>query len=374
MSRPGERPRAHLPVDDLADLLRVLAADGRELIGPTVADDAIRYAPIQGVEDLPRGVIEDPGPGHYRLADAGSDAYFDHVVGPDAWKKYLYPPRQKLFAARGGDGGFAIDTDVNEAPARAFIGVRACDLAAIRVLDRVFDNGTFTDGVYAAHRHATLIVAVNCGRAAETCFCASMNTGPKAETGYDLALTELPGGGGFVVDSGSATGDGIVDALALSAATDAHCADADRRVADAADSMGRHMIPDVEQVLKRNLDNPHWDTVAERCLNCANCTMACPTCFCSTVEDTTDLTGAHAERWRTWDSCFTLDFSYVHGGALRRGGNARYRQWMTHKLAHWHDQFDTSGCVGCGRCIAWCPVGIDITEEARALKSREEGA
>ena len=96
--------------------------------------------------------------------------------------------------------------------------------------------------------------------------------------------------------------------------------------------------------------------------------MVCPTCFCTTVEDHSDLAGETAERVRSWDSCFTLDFSYVHGGSVRTETQSRYRQWMTHKLASWIDQFGTSGCVGCGRCITWCPVGIDITEEAAAIR------
>jgi Fe-S-cluster-containing hydrogenase component 2 len=113
----------------------------------------------------------------------------------------------------------------------------------------------------------------------------------------------------------------------------------------------------IQQLLADNLEHPRWDDVASRCLTCANCTLVCPTCFCHGVEDTTDLTGDHAERWRHWDSCFTLDYSYVHGGTVRSSTRSRYRQWMTHKLGTWFDQYGTSGCVGCGRCTTWCPVG-----------------
>ena len=360
-----------LVVENLADLLDAFVARDCEIIAPTVRDGAIVYAPISGVVDLPRGIIDDQSPGHYRLKDTGSNAYFDHVVGPQAWKHYLYPARQKLFSASGGDAGFDIKIDDETPRQRVFFGVRACDLSAIEIHDKVFDNGTFADSSYAARRQAALVVVVNCGRAGGTCFCASMNTGPQAKSGFDLALTEVPDGGYFIVETGSDAGAEIIGGLDLPAATDTETDAAQNRIDAAAATMGREMISDVRDVLERNLDHRHWDEVAKRCLNCANCTMACPTCFCSTVEDTTDLSGDHAERWRVWDSCFSLDFSYIHGGSLRRSGGARYRQWMTHKLLHWFDQFESSGCVGCGRCITWCPVGIDITEEARTLKDLE---
>lgn len=357
----------------LPALLHVLSADGREIIGPRVIDDAIVYAPISEIDDLPKAIVDEQGPGHYRLRDSGRDAYFDHVVGPHAWKRYLYPPEQKICTMDATDDGFTVNSETPAEPARVFFGVRACDLSAIHLLDRVFDNGAFADTGYEKRRAASLIVAVNCGRAGATCFCTSMNAGPKAETGYDIAMTEIADDGYFVVDAGSPAGEDILDQLGLAEASVQEIEAADARVASAAANMGREMISDAAEVLRRNLGSPQWDRIAERCLNCANCTMACPTCFCSTVEDTTDLSGAHAERWRQWDSCFTLDFSYMHGGGLRRSGGARYRQWMTHKLAHWHDQFGSSGCVGCGRCISWCPVGIDITEEARVFKQLEQG-
>ena len=127
----------------------------------------------------------------------------------------------------------------------------------------------------------------------------------------------------------------------------------------------------IRDLLYDNLEHPRWSDTAGRCLSCGNCTMVCPTCFCSTVEDVTDVSGTQAERVRHWDSCFTSEHSYIHGGATRVTTKARYRQWLTHKLASWIDQFGTSGCVGCGRCITWCPVGIDITEEVRVIRDGE---
>jgi ferredoxin len=153
-------------------------------------------------------------------------------------------------------------------------------------------------------------------------------------------------------------------------ATEEEIAAAERVVDRTRGQMGRTLETNgLKELLQTNANHPRWDEVSERCLTCGNCTNVCPTCFCTTIDDTTDLSGTTAERVRRWDSCFTLDFSYTHGGSVRSSARSRYRQWMTHKLAHWVDQFGSSGCVGCGRCITWCPVGIDITEEAAAIRA-----
>jgi ferredoxin len=201
-----------------------------------------------------------------------------------------------------------------------------------------------------------------------------MDTGPMVTTGYDLALTEIleDSRHEFLIETGSEQGEQIASEMSTHAAS-AEDVDAGRRMVErAVQQMGRVMQTDgIKELLYRNMEHPRWESVAARCLSCANCTMVCPTCFCSTVEDVTDLTGDHSERWRRWDSCFTADHSYIHGGMVRPTTLSRYRQWMTHKLATWIDQFQTSGCVGCGRCITWCPVGIDITEEVRAIRESD---
>lgn len=371
--------------DELDSLVAALREDGYAVIGPRMRDGAIVYEPLDTAGNLPWGWTDEQDGGRYRLVRGDANFAFAHTVGPQSWKKYLYPPRQTLWKGHREGQRFIVEAPTEPAPRYAFLGVRGCELAAIAIQDRVFGvsrhdgraagEQQFTDSGYAARRAAAFIIAVNCGRAGGTCFCDSMGTGPKAEGGYDLALTELPDATAptFLVEAGTPAGAALLDRLPHRKAEPADLAAAGAAVENARAHMGRTMVANPAPLLARNLEHPRWDAVAARCLSCANCTMVCPTCFCTTVEDTTDLTGSHVERWRRWDSCFTVDFSYIHGGAIRQSGASRYRQWMTHKLSSWWEQFGTSGCTGCGRCITWCPVGIDITEEAQAIRDSEQG-
>jgi ferredoxin len=361
--------------DHLQRLLDVLGKRGYRVLGPTVRDRAVVYDDLTSLADAPIGWTDEQDGGTYRLKKGNDGALFSYVVGPHSWKKFLHPPVLRLWQAKTGGNGFQITDKDGKAAKSAFIGVRSCEIHAIAVQDKVFLNGEYSDPLYKARRQGLFIVAVNCGRAAGTCFCASMNTGPKVTFGFDLALTEVLEAGRhyFVVEVGTELGAEVLQEVPHKAASAEEKATAERIVAKTAGQMGRTMdTRGIKELLYRNYENPRWDDVAKRCLTCGNCTLVCPTCFCVTVEDITDLTGEHAERWRKWDSCFTMDFSYIHGGSIRASVMARYRQWMTHKLATWIDQFGTSGCVGCGRCITWCPVAIDITEEARAIRQSEQ--
>ena len=357
-----------IEADRLDSLIKALRKSGYKTIGPKARDGAVVLEEISGADELPIGLVDDQQPGAYRLSKAKKPAYFDFTHGSQTWKRYLFPPKEKLWTAQKTDNGFVVEAEV-DAPKYAFIGVRACELAAIQIQDKVFVDGEHTATGYKARRDKALIIALNCRRAGGTCFCTSMNTGPKVKDGYDLALTELTKKDShvFLVEAGSDQGEKILARLDGRPAVADDFKAAKKAVSKAAKSMGRDMLPDAAKILADNLESPRWQDIAKRCLDCANCTLVCPTCFCNTTSDTTSLDGQTAERWRQWDSCFTLDFSYIHGGAIRRDGAQRYRQWMTHKLSTWHDQFGVSGCVGCGRCITWCPVGIDITAEVRAM-------
>ena len=377
MSKREARTQHVIDRQDFQSLFDVLIDRGFRLIGPTVRNGVIVYDQLASVADLPQGYQDEQEKGTYRLQQADNPQLFGFTVGPHSWKKYLYPPAIRLWQAQRKDGNFQLIPEQQEASPLALIGVRACELNAIAIQDRIFLGGEFVDPIYKAQREKLFIVAVNCGHAGNTCFCASMNTGPQATTGFDLALTEIVEAERhyFVLEAGSSAGEEVLEVLPHRAATNEEIEAASQVVAQTTASMGRSLdTHDIKKLLYANYDHPHWDEVATRCLACGNCTLVCPTCFCSTVEDVTDLTGDSAERWRKWDSCFTTDFSYIVGGSIRSSVKSRYRQWMTHKLATWIDQFGTSGCVGCGRCITWCPVGIDITEEMASIRAEQKTA
>ena len=360
----------------LDELISALRGDGYTTVGPTLRDGVILYDEITGTADLPIGWTDRQRPGGYRLEERGDDRLFGFVVGPRSWKRYLYPERSVVWAGQRNEDGWH-DAPPAPAPRYAFIGARGCELAAIAIQDSVFmGEGRPVDPTYAGRRTQAFIVAVDCDEPGENCFCLSMGTGPSAGPGYDLALHELADGSDvrLLVTVGTERGEELLHRVSgLASVTDTDVTQAAEQMEHAATAM-KHALDteDIHDLLLGNLTHPHWADVAERCLACANCTLVCPTCFCSTVEDDMTLDGSEATRTRRWDSCFSADFSYIHGGPIRPGTASRYRQWLTHKLATWYDQFGVSGCVGCGRCITWCPVGIDLTAEVAAIRAADQ--
>lgn len=362
---------------DFQSLFDVLKAKKYRLIGPTVRDGSVVYDEVARVDDLPVGYSDEQEKGSYRLNKSDDHRLFGYGVGPHSWKKFLFPPAVRLWQARRDDGSFQIIPEDYHAEPLALIGVRACELNAIAIQDRVFLDGEYRDPIYAAQREKLFVLAVNCGQAGNTCFCASMRTGPRVTGQFDLAVTEVINGEShyFTVEVGSPRGEEVLSEVPHRPASGEEKALANQIITQTAASMKRSIdTRGIKQRLYASFEHPQWDDIAARCLACGNCTQVCPTCFCSTVEDVTDLSGNTADRWRKWDSCFTTDFSYIVGGSIRSSVKSRYRQWMTHKLATWIEQFGTSGCVGCGRCITWCPVGIDITEEIAALRAEKQPA
>lgn len=352
-------------------ILSRLKEDGYLPIGPRVKDEALVYAPIDKIEDLPQGVSTIQKPGYYRLTRGKHMRYFDIIPGAHSWKQFLFPSRAELFKLQKNGREWERIPEKEEPTNYAFIGVRACELAAIQIQDNIFMRSDFTDPIYQAHRKRVFIVSVNCTHPSETCFCTSMGTGPRVKDSYDLDLTELDDV--FVLTIGSELGKRLMTGIPFEDASGYIRTNVEHKLEHAEQQMRRKLdTTDLPELILNHLDHPYWNEIGKRCLSCANCTQVCPTCFCWDTVDEISLDGQNTGRVRVWDSCFNPGYSYQAGGNTRPTIYSRYRQWMSHKLGTWKQQYGTLGCVGCGRCITWCPAEIDITEEVAALRNEVE--
>ncbi len=297
------------------------------------------------------------------LPHTDSAYWFDGANGASAIKPYTFAPHESLWKVMRDEAGRLHFITVLPKPQPiALLGVRACDLAALALQDQHFLHGAHPDPYYQQRREHLLLIGVNCTQAAATCFCVSTGDGPAIHSGYDLLLSELDDG--FVVEAGSERGQLLAECLPLHPATNAQYAAAQQRM-QAATQQQRHLP--AHPPLYDLLQHPHWQNIGERCLACGQCTAVCPTCFCHREWENPDPDGIHSTHERQWDSCFNSEHSYLRGESVRDNPTEYYRQWLTHKLTGWHEQYGRSGCTGCGRCITWCPAGIDLTAEVEAL-------
>ena len=362
----------YLAKTSFQDFLDRLRLDGYEVHGPVVRDNAIVYELLSATESLPIGYRDQQSPGSYRLSksDSPGDKYwFAWANGPQALKPYVFAPRESLWRAEKPDGHrVEFKQTLPSAKAKAILGVRACDLAALAIHDQHFLDSDYPDPQYHRRREDLFLIAVNCSHPASTCFCAATGDGPRARAFNDLALTELETG--FVVTVGSERGQHLVQALRLPAA-DSGQVNSAAQIIEEATSVQQRKLPahDIPMKLLSVLDDSYWQEIAQRCLSCSNCTSVCPTCFCYREKTETAVDLQSSDQFREWDSCFNQGHSYMHGITIRADTRSRYLQWLTHKFGTWNEQFGRSGCVGCGRCISWCPAGIDIGVELNRLCS-----
>ncbi len=343
--------------DGLGPLVTRLHERGCTVVAPVARDGVIGLDEIDTAQQIATGWTDVQEPGHYRAEQTGR-ATFDHAAPALAWKRWLHPQQQVVVTVRTTTPRPTVEPPHDEPAPLAFVGIQSCDLAAIGRLDVVLEH----DGTYRARRDRLLIVSIACTTPAADCFCVSAGTGPWPGPGADIVLRELDDAT-LLATPATAEGAALLDDIGPLPAADTTLLDAaEQRIADGAARQTRGLDPATIAAAAAAPEDPGWEAVAERCLTCGSCTFVCPTCFCTSVVDSNSLDGTEFERTQRWDSCFSLDFAYVHGGSMRTSAASRYRQWYLHKLVTWHDQFGESGCVGCGRCITWCPTGLDITE------------
>ncbi len=367
----------------LKDFFEVLGPSYR-IIGPKIENGVVILAEIK-YGDIPAGYRDSQKPGRYRLSPEKDSQVFSFSSGPDSFKRFLNPPLAELFHFHRFETGLGITSPpfsekggISETGLPiCFMGIRACDLWALKLYDRIFPGGRVRDRTYESLRRNSLIIAFNCLYPSGNCFCLSTGTGPEVKDTFDVAVTELKDS--FLLEEGSARGKEILGLLPLGHAGERQSLEKRERIETCKALFRKSIAADeLPEIIFRNLDHPHWEDIARRDLECGNCTQVCPTCFCNTSYDFVYPGGISGEdkcnlelsgrRLRKWDSCFSRDFAQVHGGNFRLSRKARYRHWMAHKLAYMQDQFGLPGCVGCGRCITWCPAGIDITRELEALR------
>lgn len=356
------------PVVGLDELVQSLLDDGHRVVGPRLRQGAVVLDDLASGADLPTGVAVEQSAGRWRLDVTNEPTRFAWTSGADSWKRFVHPPHQEVLRIRRVDGSFAVTRPPAPDRPLALIAVRDCEIRALDVLDAVLLDAAHADPRYAERRAGAFVVAVTCGTPSATCWCTSMGGGPQPRAGYDIRLTEVTDGGHrLIAHPGSDRGRALLERIGARAASAADRSAADAVATTAVAAMPARLPGAEIPALMAGMHHPHWDDVAARCLSCANCTMVCPTCFCTTFGDADELGGADVVRVQQWASCFQLDHSNLAGHPVRATTLSRYRQWLTHKLQTWPEQFGTTGCVGCGRCTTWCPAGIDLVEEAGVL-------
>ena len=362
--------RVTAPRESISVLFQNLRSQGYTVVGPSLREGVVRLAEITEPGELASGVLDAQAPGRYSIT-GDSPSFFSSLNGPDSPKRFLHPPEVVLTKLIEGDRGVEQTSTFHSDKRYAFFGLRPCDLRAVEIMDGALMFPGFEDPVYSGLRNGSIFVVVNCTRAGGNCFCATMGTGPEAGSGYDMAITELPDR--LLIDVPERSRR-LLEGIKVSPASEEDLRLGREMTDQARTQMGRRFDKEgFSELMYAGADSHVWKETADRCLACGNCTMVCPTCFCNVVQDRTDITDGSVSRVRMWDSCLSKDFVYSAGGNPRQERSARYRQFVMHKFAYWPDQFGPFGCVGCGRCITWCPVGIDITQTVnKVLKDQPE--
>ncbi|MBS7611619.1 4Fe-4S dicluster domain-containing protein [Candidatus Bathyarchaeota archaeon] len=339
----GEAGAFVAELNDLQRLLDEFTKHGYTVYGPIVKGKSWVFSKVSSIREL--------------------DLNYTRTILPP--KKLLHPVKNRIFDFKLNDG-FEVFESCNVKNIVIF-GIHPCDLRAIEKLDEFFSQHP-EDVCYEARRKRTLIVGLTCNAVDEKCFCNSLGTGPEASTGFDILITQISDGF-FLVEVGSSKGLDILKTLDLAEAKPEHFEAKRKHIEHLKSSFTKTAdFEGLATLAKDKLDHKIWVETAERCLSCGNCSMVCPVCYCFDLYDSLDLTLKEGVRIMELDSCQLLEYAEVAlGGNFRKERSQRLRHWLLCKFGAAGGSTYTS-CIGCGRCIVYCPANIDLTEIAHVLK------
>ncbi len=336
---------------DVRVWLNGLLQSGVRVIAPVAEGDLLLFRPISSAQE----VLLAPGKTQWSP------------------KEYLFPRTEPLFSYVVQDGTVRLEDPAVTAEEQVLFGLRPCDAAGLSRLDAVFLSGE-RDPFYARRRAATTVVTVGCAEAAPECFCAAVGGSPLGEEGSDVQM--LPLENAWLVAPLTAKGEALTGNGFRQGAPVApeEWAQAEEHGQQLAARIARSRVAqEWAAALERSFDSPLWEALGQRCLGCSICSSVCPSCSCFDVQD--EGNAMCGVRCRAWDSCtFTLFTQHASGHNPRPSQAARYRQRVLHKFAYFPLQHDGQFmCVGCGRCLKLCPVGMDIRTTVEAVMSLAQG-
>lgn len=315
--------------------------------------------------DVVAPVEREGGPAAWKDIDGKEDININHNEMVMAAKEYLLPPYDVLFRYSGKKGEEKVESPQPSEKPRLMIGLKLCDVRAISVLDSVYLDGRFRDPYYAAKRDNLALVATVCDDPRWSCFCTSVGDLNEWTKGLDVLLTDL----GDKVYAAPLTekGQKLTEGALFKAASD----DDTKKKSEVWEkllALPKRSFAGANTAEKVSWEHPIWKDMAERCIGCGICSYMCPTCSCFDIQD--EIKGDIIERYRCRDTCQSSDFTMMgHGHNPRPEKTMRTRQRVMHKFKYQIEQFKTTGCTGCGRCVESCPVNIDLREVVEIVTS-----
>ena len=314
------------------------------------------FAPVQ----LAEGVAV------FKKIDRPDEVDFSSSNTQKPAKEVFFPQSETMFRYEKTGKQHQVTSTEEVERKRVILGARPCDIQAVSLIDQVFSGKEYTDVYYVNKRKATTIIGMACDHPLSTCFCSSMKGGPFHREGSDLFLIDL--GEAFLVELLTEKGKTFQKNKFLKEAL-AKDINSAKEVEEKATPKTDGSLPvaGIEKRLDQMLESPFWERVQEKCIGCRICTYLCPTCHCFDIVD--EALTNKGQRVRNWDSCLSSLYSQETSGHNPRPTNReRTRQRIMHKFNYFPKNFDQIACVGCGRCIIYCPVNFDIRQTIKEIQ------